>query len=173
MLGPTPNRYAGTDDGRGTGQTLDTERLTLMCGCGLVIRTPAVSARCRRRRVATWRSIRAPRLLNRIGPLVRVAMARSIARATAGGNGIRTVLVPLPQKRVLRAPPGREDIGAESVRGAGIWSGWFEKAQDQKPRFPAQLLVVVGIAFTHRFGWDRLDEFFDEESSIGGSRAQS
>ena len=26
------NRYAGTDDGRGTGQTLDTERLTLMSG---------------------------------------------------------------------------------------------------------------------------------------------
>jgi hypothetical protein len=77
------------------------------------------------------------------------------------------------QKRVLRAPPGREDIGAESVRGAGIWSGWFEKAQDQKPRFLAQLLVVLGIAFTHRFGWDRLDEFFDEESGIGGSRAQS
>jgi hypothetical protein len=27
------NRYAGTDDGRGTGQTLDTERLTLMSVC--------------------------------------------------------------------------------------------------------------------------------------------
>jgi hypothetical protein len=40
--------------------------------------------------VAAWRSIRAPRLLSRIRPLVRVAMARSMARATAGGNGIRT-----------------------------------------------------------------------------------
>jgi hypothetical protein len=28
------NRYAGTDDGRGTGQTLDAERLTLMNGSG-------------------------------------------------------------------------------------------------------------------------------------------
>ena len=76
------------------------------------------------------------------------------------------------QKRVLRAPPGREGIGAESVRRAGIWSGWFEKAQDQKSWFLAQLLVVPGIAFAHGFGWDRLDEFFDEESSIGGGRAQ-
>jgi hypothetical protein len=29
-----------------------------MCGCGLVIRTPAASASRRRRRVAAWRSIR-------------------------------------------------------------------------------------------------------------------
>jgi len=27
------NRYAGTGDGRGTGQKLDSERLTLMSGC--------------------------------------------------------------------------------------------------------------------------------------------
>jgi hypothetical protein len=26
------NRYAGTDDGLGTGRNLDTKRLTLMCG---------------------------------------------------------------------------------------------------------------------------------------------
>ena len=39
-----------------------------MYGCGLVIRTPAIPARCRSRRVAAWRSIRAPRLLSRIGP---------------------------------------------------------------------------------------------------------
>ena len=29
------NRYAGTGDGRGTGQTLDTKRLTLMTGCSI------------------------------------------------------------------------------------------------------------------------------------------
>jgi hypothetical protein len=34
-----------------------------MCGCGLAILTPAVSASRRSRRVAAWRSIRAPRLL--------------------------------------------------------------------------------------------------------------
>jgi hypothetical protein len=32
-----------------------------------MIGTPAVLARCRRRRVAAWRSIRVPRLLRRIG----------------------------------------------------------------------------------------------------------
>jgi hypothetical protein len=51
-----------------------------MCGCGLAIRTPAVSASRRRRRVAAWRSIRPPRLLSRIGPRMRVPIARSIAR---------------------------------------------------------------------------------------------
>src|SRR5215831_5314527 len=69
-----------------------------MCGWGLVIRTPAVSARRRRRRVAAWRSIRAPLVLSRIGPLVRVSMARP----TAGGSGIRTILVPLPHTRSTR-----------------------------------------------------------------------
>src|SRR6266516_2298444 len=58
-------------------------------------------------------------------------------------------------------------------RTAAIWSAWFEKAQNQESWFLAQLLVVLGIAFAHGFGWDRLDEFFDEESSIGGSRTQS
>ena len=36
-------------------------------------------------------SIRAPRRLSRIGPLVRSPMARSRARPTAGGSGVRTV----------------------------------------------------------------------------------
>jgi hypothetical protein len=48
------------------------------------------------RRVAAWRSIRAPRLLSRIGPRVRRPTAWSMARPTAGGSGIRTTLVPLP-----------------------------------------------------------------------------
>jgi hypothetical protein len=42
-----------------------------MCGCGLEIGTAAASARRRRRRVAACRSIRAPRLLSRIGPAER------------------------------------------------------------------------------------------------------
>jgi hypothetical protein len=62
---------------------------------------------------------------------------------------------------------------APVARRAGIWSSWLEKAQDQKPRFLAQLLVVLGIALAHGFGWDRLDKFLDEESSIGRRRAQS
>src|SRR5271166_5047527 len=70
-----------------------------MCGCGLVIRTPAISARRRKRRVAAWRSIRVPRLLSRIGPLVRVPVDRSMARSRAGGSGIRRTLVPLPHTR--------------------------------------------------------------------------
>ena len=59
-----------------------------------------------------------------------------------------------------------------SIRGAGIRSGWLEEAHDQKAWFLAQLLVLLGIAFAHCFGWERLDELFDEESSTGGSRAQ-
>ena len=62
---------------------------------------PAVPAR---RRVAAWRSIRAPRLLSRMGPWVRVPVDWSMARPTAGGSGIRTTLVPLPQTRGTRCP---------------------------------------------------------------------
>src|SRR5262249_51988730 len=61
----------------------------------------------------------------------------------------------------------------QSARRAESRSGWFEKAQDQKTGFLAQLLVIPGITFAHCFGGDRLDEFFDEESSIGGRRAQA
>src|ERR1700733_422977 len=57
-----------------------------ICGCALVARMPAVSERRRRRRVAAWRSIRVPRLLSRIGPEARVAIARSMASPTAGGR---------------------------------------------------------------------------------------
>jgi hypothetical protein len=60
-----------------------------------------------------------------------------------------------------------------SARKAGIRSGWLEEAQDQKSWLRAQFLVVLGITLTHCLGRDRLDEFFDEEPSIGGSRAQS
>ena len=49
---------------------------------------------------------------------------------------------------------------------------WLEEAQDQESRFLAESLVVLGVAFAHCFGWDRLDEFLDEEPGIGGSRAQ-
>jgi len=54
--------------------------------------------------MAAWRSIRAPRLLGRIGPLLRAPIARSMARPAAGGNGIKTILVPLPH---VAAPGGR------------------------------------------------------------------
>ena len=69
-----------------------------------MIRTPACWARCRRRRVAACRSTRVPPLLSRIGPPVRSAMARSMARPTAGGSGIRMTLVPLPHTRKTRWP---------------------------------------------------------------------
>src|SRR6266851_6020304 len=57
--------------------------------CGLVIRTPALSARCRKHRVAAWRSIRAPRPLSRIGPLAQVPIGRSMAspQLVAAGSG--------------------------------------------------------------------------------------
>ena len=49
-----------------------------------------------------WRSIRALRLLSRIGPRARWPIARSMARPTAGGSGTRTTLVPLPHTRRTR-----------------------------------------------------------------------
>ena len=51
-----------------------------------------------------WRSIRAPRLLGRIGPWIRPPMAWSMARPTAGGSATRTTLVPLPHTRSTRWP---------------------------------------------------------------------
>lgn len=71
-----------------------------VCGYILGIRTPA--ARCLSRRLAASQSMRAPRVLRRIGPAVRPSTARSIARATAGGSGTRTTLPPLPRTRSTR-----------------------------------------------------------------------
>jgi len=71
-----------------------------------------------------------------------------------------------------RAAQQGEGNRPESARRAGSRPGWLEKAQDQKSWFPAQLLEVLGITFAHCFGWDRLNDFFDQESSIGRSRAQ-
>jgi hypothetical protein len=68
--------------------------------------------------------------------------------------------------------PGREGSSSESGRRVGIRRGWLEETQDKKSWFPAQFLVVLGVAFAHCIGWDRLDEFFDEEPSISGRRAQ-
>ena len=65
-----------------------------------------------------------------------------------------------------------EGSGPESARRAGTQSGWLEKAQDQKSWFLSQFLVVLGKTFPHRFGRDRLNDFLDQESSIGRSRAQ-
>ena len=53
-----------------------------MWGCALAVWMPAAWARCRRRRVAACRSIRAPRVFSRIGPQVRKPIARSMARPT-------------------------------------------------------------------------------------------
>jgi hypothetical protein len=61
--------------------------------------------------------------------------------------------------------------GTGSARKAGS-GGWLEKAQDQESWFFGQLFVVFGIAVAHCFGWDRLDELFDEESGVGGRCAQ-
>jgi hypothetical protein len=54
--------------------------------------------------VAACRSIRAPRVFSRIGPRIRAPTARSMARATAGGSGTRTTLVPLPHTSSTRWP---------------------------------------------------------------------
>ena len=102
-----------------------------MWGCGRVIRTPACWARWRRWRAAACRSIRAPRLLSRIGQLARWAMARwamarwAMARPTAGGSGTRTVLVPgqHPEYRVAVYFAQVGDVGA----------GGFEDPQAQQP----------------------------------------
>jgi hypothetical protein len=60
------------------------------------MRIPAVAARCLRQRVAACRSIRRPMVLPRIGPVCRSLTARSMARLTAGGSGMRTTLAPFP-----------------------------------------------------------------------------
>jgi hypothetical protein len=67
------------------------------CGCIRGIRIPAASVRCLSRPLAACRSIRSPSVLHRIGPFSRLSTARSIARATAGGNGTRTTLPPFPR----------------------------------------------------------------------------
>jgi hypothetical protein len=63
----------------------------------------------------------------------------------------------------------RAGSGPGSARRAGIRRGPLEEAQDQKPGFLAQFLIVFAIMFAHCFRWSRLDELFDDESSIGGS----
>src|ERR1700722_1852448 len=71
-----------------------------------------------------------------------------------------------------RAGQEGEGNGSESARRVRGRPGWLEKAQDQKSWFPAQFLVIPGIAFAHCLGWDRLDDLLDQESGIGRSRAQ-
>src|SRR5262245_47471663 len=87
-------------------------------GCGLAIGTPAPADRRRRRRVAVWRSIRAPRLLSRIGPPARSLIAWSMALPTAGGSGIRTTLVPLPHTRSTPVAVLFAEVG--DVRAGGL-----------------------------------------------------
>jgi hypothetical protein len=86
-----------------------------MCGCILGIRIPAACARCLSRRVAACRSIRAPRVLRRIGPVSRPSAARSIALAIAGGSGMRAPLAALaadPQDAVIVFFADVTDAGA-------------------------------------------------------------
>ena len=86
------------------------------------------------------RSIRAPRLLSRIGPLARSAVARSMARPAAGGSGTRTTLVPLPHTRSTRMVVFFADVG-----DAG--AGGFEDPQVQQPGPDHQgevVIVVIG-----------------------------
>ena len=66
--------------------------------------TPATAASWCSRRAAAWQSSRTLRRLCRIGPSARWSMARSRAQPTAGGNGTRTVLSPLPWTRRARWP---------------------------------------------------------------------
>ena len=61
------HRYAGTDDGRGTDQTLDAERLTLMRGRIASRRTPPRGPASRHRRVAE-RDEHEVRKANKAGP---------------------------------------------------------------------------------------------------------
>ena len=89
------------------------------------IRTPAVAARRRSRRVAAWRSIRTPRLLSRIGPPPRPSVARSMARPTAGGSGTRTTLPPLPQIRSTR-------VAVFFAKITDVGAGGFEDPKAQQ-----------------------------------------
>lgn len=75
-------------------------------------------------------------------------------------------------ERLAGLPCDGGGSGPELARRAGSRPGWLEKAQDQESWFPAQFLVVLRITFAHCLGWDRLDDFLDQESGIGRSRAQ-
>ena len=76
-------------------------------------------------------SILVPRLLSRIGPRVRVPMARP----TAGGSGISTTLVPLPHTRSTWWPMFLAEIG-------GVGAGGFEDPQTQQAEHSYQREIV-------------------------------
>ena len=100
-----------------------------------MIRTPARWARWRRRRVAAWQSIRVLRRLSRIGPLARSAVARSMARPTAGGSGTKTTLVPLPHPQ--------DPVAVFLAQVGDVGAGGFEDPQAQQPEHGHQGEVVV------------------------------
>jgi hypothetical protein len=106
-----------------------------MCGCVLRIRMRAARARFLSRRVAACRSIRAPRLLSRIGPDGRPLMARSIARSTAGGNGTSTTFVPL-------AADSRYPVAVLLAEVADVGSGGLEDPQFQQAEHRHQCEVA-------------------------------
>ncbi len=107
---------------------------------------------------------------------------KAVAKLRAGDLGTVTYMI---APSLLKLAPGQHTVTLGSLLlnmtgrsisanpGAGIRPGQLEEAQDQKSWFIAEFLVVPGIARAHCFGWDRLDKFLDEESGIGGSRAQS
>jgi len=49
------------------------------------------------------------------------------------------------------------DAKAAAQPGGPRSGRWVKKAQDQESWFPAQLLVVLGVAVAHCFSGDRLD----------------
>ena len=90
-----------------------------MCGCGLAIRTPAASDRRRRRRVAAWRSIRVPRRLTRIGPLVRAPIAVSMARPTCWPLAIPDCLELVSAVRSSRSSDRGDNESRRATAGGG------------------------------------------------------
>jgi hypothetical protein len=62
------------------------------------------------------------------GPSVRSSTARSIARPTAGGNGTRTILVPLPTTSSTPVAVLLAEVG--DVGGAGLEDPQPEQPED-------------------------------------------
>jgi hypothetical protein len=106
-----------------------------MCGCIRCIRMPAVATNCWSRRVAACRSIRRPYKLRRIGPCRRPSTASSIARATAGGNGTKTILSAF-------AANLQDTVAVFLAEVADIRAAGFEDPQPEQAKHRDQREVV-------------------------------
>jgi hypothetical protein len=88
-----------------------------------------------RRRVAAWRSIRAPRVLRRIGPTVRSPVAWSRERLTAGGSGGEDGLAAF-------AEDAEDAVAVFFAEVGDVQAGGFEDPQSEEPEQADQREVV-------------------------------